>query len=100
MAMYENSRYLRTPAFDRVGFDKYILKCRERFTFNTENCTSHEWTIGDTLDGVAYRYYEESAFRWAILDANPKYRTEFDIEYGDVILIPSRDEVVNIVNGD
>ena len=56
------------------------------------------WKAGDTLDGVAYKFYEETEFRWAILDANTKYRTEFDIKVGDVILIPSFEEVVDLVN--
>lgn len=98
MSMYDNSRYLRTAAYTRTGFNNLMLKTRNRFSFNAQNCTSYEWTVGDTLDGVAYRYYNESALRWAILDANPQYRTEFDIAYGDIILIPSYEEVVNIVN--
>lgn len=98
MAVYENSRYLHTRQSTRLGFDSPTLEIRERFTFNQENCTMHEWCEGDTLDGVAYKYYGISALRWAILDANPKYRTEFDIKNGDSILIPDYDEVVNLVN--
>ena len=98
MAVYENSRYLHTRQSTRLGFDSTTLEIRERFTFNQENCTMHEWCEGDTLDGVAYKYYGISALRWAILDANPKYRTEFDIKNGDSILIPDYDEVVNLVN--
>ena len=41
---------------------------------------------------------EETALRWAILDANPQYRTEFDIENGDKILIPDYESVVKLVN--
>ena len=63
-----------------------------------QRCQIHEWTIGDTLDGISYKYYGNSAFRWAILDANPNYRTEFDIQYGDLISIPSYDEVLQKVN--
>lgn len=98
MAVYENSRYLHTRQSTRLGFDSPTLEIRERFTFNQEDCTMHEWCEGDTLDGVAYKYYGISALRWAILDANPKYRTEFDIKNGDSILIPDYDEVVNLVN--
>ena len=98
MAVYENSRYLHTRQSTRLCFDSPTLEIRERFTFNQENCTMHEWCEGDTLDGVAYKYYGISALRWAILDANPKYRTEFDIKNGDSILIPDYDEVVNLVN--
>ena len=98
MAVYENSRYLHTRQSTRLGFDSPTLEIRERFTFNQEDCTMHEWCEGDTLDGVAYKYYGISALRWAILDANPKYRTECDIKNGDSILIPDYDEVVNLVN--
>ena len=100
MAVYEKSRYLHTRVMTRLGWDSPTLQMRERFSFNQDNCTSYEWCDGDTLDGVAYKYYENTALRWAILDANPKYRTEFDIKNGDIILIPDYDEVVNIVNVD
>lgn len=98
MAVYENSRYLHTRQSNRLGWDTPTLEIRQRFTFNQEDCITHEWCEGDTLDGVAYRYYGICALRWAILDANPKYRTEFDIKNGDVVLIPDYEEVVSIVN--
>lgn len=98
MAVYENSRYLRTRQSVRLRWDSPTLETRHRFTFNQENCSIHEWCEGDTLDGVAYRYYGACALRWAILDANPRYRTEFDIKNGDSILIPDYEEVVSLVN--
>lgn len=96
--LYSNSRYLRTVVSTRRGMDTYFLDVRQRFTFNENNCKLYTWVEGDTLDGVSYRFYKNSSFRWAILDANPKYHTEFDIKNGDVILIPSYSEVVGIVN--
>lgn len=98
MAMFEDSRYLHTPQSNRLGWDKPTLQIRKRFIFNQDECELYEWCEGDTLDGVAYEYYENCALRWAILDANPKYRTEFDIKCGDIILIPDYEEVVDIVN--
>ena len=98
MPVYENSRYLHTQMFNRLGWDTPTLDVRERFTFNEQNCTPYMWVDGDTLDGVAYKQYGNTALRWAILDANPKYRTEFEIQNGDIILIPNYDEVVDIVN--
>lgn len=98
MAVYDNSRYLHTQLHTRLGEDAPMLKIRSRFSFNMENCTSYEWCKGDTLDGVAYRHYGISALRWVLLDANPQYRTEFDIVEGDVIQIPDYDEVVNLVD--
>lgn len=98
MAVYENSRYLRTKQVTRLGWDSPVLEMRSRFTFNQEKCKQYVWIEGDTLDGVAFRHYGISALRWAILDANTKYRTEFDIKNGDVILIPDYEEVVSLVN--
>lgn len=96
--MFENSRYLRTPIYNRLGEDTPILKMRSRFTFDIQKASIHEWVEGDTLDGLAYKYYGVSALRWAILDANPLYRSEYEINYGDRIFIPAYEEVVNIVN--
>ena len=98
MAVYENSRYLHTKQYTRLGWEEPTLGLRQRFNFNNENCTTYEWREGDTLDGVSYRHYGFCALRWAILDANPKYRTEFDIKNGDIILIPKYEEVVSLVN--
>ena len=96
--MFDTSRYLKTTLFKRPITNTYVLRLRERHTFNMQRCQVHEWTRGDTLDGISYKYYGNSAFRWAILDANPNYRTEFDIKCGDLISIPSYDEVLQKVN--
>lgn len=96
--VFENSRYLHTRQYTRLGWSSPTFEIRSRFTFNQEKCSNHEWCEGDTLDGVAFRYYGVSALRWAILDANPRYRTEFDIKNGDIILIPDFEEVVSLVN--
>lgn len=96
MPVYENSRYLHTEIQDYKGVS--VLGIRDRFSFNSENCIMHHWVSGDTLDGVAFKYYNNTALRWAILEANTQYRSEFDIQDGDLILIPDYDEVVNIVN--
>lgn len=99
MAVFENSRYLHTAIHSRFSPDEtQVFKIRDIFKFNKEICTTYIWTQGDTLDGVANRLYGISALRWAILDANPKYRTEFEIEEGDMLSIPDYDEVVDLVN--
>lgn len=96
--VFENSRYLHSKQMTRLGWDSPTLQMRSRYQFVQDKCTLHEWCEGDTLDGVAYRYYGNCALRWAILDCNPKYRTEFDIKNGDIVLIPDYEEVVAIVN--
>ena len=96
--LYENSRYLNTTLHTRGDLNNVVLKSRKRYSFNEDNCSVHVWSEGDTLDGLAYKTYGACALRWAILDANPTYRTEFDIQYGDKILLPDYDEVVSLVN--
>ena len=81
MAVYDNSRFINTNLEERDGVSK--LGFYTRNSFNMENATAYTWKEGDTLDGVAYNNYGISEFRWAILDANPQYRSEFDIEPGD-----------------
>lgn len=98
MAVYDGSRYLHTPMYNRFEGTTPVLKMRRRFSFNEQRCTYYTWIDGDTLDGVAFKHFGDCALRWAILDANPEYRTEFEIEAGDVILLPDPDEVVDLVN--
>lgn len=50
--------------------------------------TTRVWEIHDRIDNVAYEEYEDSGFWWAIMDANPKYLTPYDIQVGDTIIIP------------
>ena len=87
MAVYENSRYLQTTIYSRIPSKTTMFQLRQRHNFNEDNYTS-------------YQFYGNCALRWAILDANPKYRTEWDIENGDVINIPDYEEVVELVNGE
>ena len=98
MAIYDDSRYVQTSMFTRLGFDTPTLRNRERVKFREEDCELYQWSRGETLDGVAYNFYGNTRLRWAILAANPQYRTEFDIKSGDYILIPNYEEVVDFLN--
>ena len=98
MAVYENSRYLTSDMYYNSDKGTDLLSIRPRATFIEDNYTFYEWCEGDTLDGIAYKFYGESALRWAILDANPEYRSEFNIEVGDMIAIPDYEEVVELIN--
>lgn len=96
--VYENSRYLHTSIASRDSSGVYFFRTRERFKFPTRNMTFHEWKEGDSLYTLAVKYYEIASLRWAILDANPQYRTEFEIKAGDSIAIPSLTDVLNVVS--
>lgn len=98
MAIFEDSRYIECDVYSRGNEEVPTLTLRNRHKFNLDNAITHVWKSSDTLDGLAYKYYEIADLRWAILDANPQYRTEFDILAGDVIYIPDFEEVVDIVD--
>lgn len=97
MAVYENSRYLHTVLYNRKG-EFPVFKNRKRFNFPESECSTYQFKEGDSLDYVAYQFYGTTQLVWAIMDANPKYRTELDIEVGDYLIIPSYESVVSIVN--
>lgn len=94
MAVYKYSRYAKTSACYRRG-DAFILCLRNRVKFNESAATYYTVIQGDTIDGIAYRYYGNAQFWWAIMDANPQFVSELDIKPGDVLLIPNLDEVIN-----
>lgn len=93
MAVFQDSRYTKTSAYIRQG-NNLILSIRERNHFNIDKATFYTVVQGDTIDGIAYKQYGNAQLWWAIMDANPKYQSEVEIKPGDVITIPSFDEVV------
>lgn len=95
MAVFRDSRYTKTSAYVRQG-NNLILSIRERFDFNISNATYYTIVQGDTLDGIAYKHYGNAQLGWAIMDANRKYESEIELRPGDVIIIPSYDEVVSL----
>lgn len=95
MSVYKNSRYVKTPAYVRRG-ETLILSIRNRNNFDLTNATFYTFLQGDTIDGVAYKYYKNPQLWWAIMDCNPKYQSEIEIKAGDILTIPPYDEVVRV----
>lgn len=95
MSIYKHSRYLETSLYLRGGSTP-TFDTRKRIDFSKASGTYYTWCERDTTDNLAYKYYGSSALWWVILDANPQYQTELDIEVGDIIFIPNRTEVSNI----
>jgi hypothetical protein len=64
----------------------------------TENDAYVEWTVGDRLDKLAYRFYDNPALSKFILLANPQYLAESDIEIGDIIRVPlTKDDMFSFI---
>lgn len=95
MAVFQGSRYVKTPAYVRRG-ETLVLRIRERVHFSEALCRYYTVVQGDTLDGIAYTQYGNAQLGWAIMDANPVYQSEMDIKAGDVLKIPPFEEVVRV----
>lgn len=89
--IYVGSRYTNTALYNRNG--TLTFNQRNRFTFGTKNSVSHIYCDYDRLDNLAVKYYGNPQLYWVILDANPQYRCEMDINIGDTLLIPNYEEV-------
>ena len=94
MSVYKGSRYTNTETYNPVGGKGKLFAIRERPNISIKNAKYHTWTQSDTLDFLAYTVYGNSELWWAILDANPQYQSELDIQIGDLLTIPSFNEVV------
>lgn len=95
MSVFRDSRYIKTSAYVRQG-GNLIFSIRSRNHFNESRATFYTVVQGDTIDGIAYKHYGNAQLWWAIMDANPKYQSEVEIKPGDVLTIPSYDEVVKV----
>ena len=95
MAVYQGSRYVKTPAYVRRG-ETLVLNIRERAYFKESHCNYYTVVQGDTIDGIAYKQYGNAQLGWAIMDANPVYQSEIEVKAGDVIKIPPYEEVVRL----
>lgn len=90
--IYENSRYMKAEVKDTDGI--YIFKPRSKHTISSDGAKVHLFSAGDTLDGLANFYLGNPQLWWAILEMNPKYRSELEIPYGENLIIPSYHEVI------
>lgn len=93
--VYKDSRYVQTRVYIHAG-ETAVLGIRNRNNFDMTNAVYYTVMRGDTLDGISYKQYGNERLGWAILDANPKYQSEIEIQPGDVIAIPPFDEVVRV----
>lgn len=93
--LYEGTRYLSTTPFVD-GNGTLLLTLRRPYTFSLVDAKYHRLSAGETVDSLAYKYYNNSGLAWAITDANPKYMSELDMKTGDIVTIPSFEEVVSL----
>ena len=58
----------------------------------------YKFKKGDRLDLLASKFYNDPQKGWLILQANPEYHHEFEIQVGDNIIIPKNDKEVDYTN--
>ena len=92
MAVYKNSRYMKTKVKNVEG--NLVLKRRNRVKFNSSKMTLYQYTVSDRLDLLAKKFYHDYQLWWIILEANTIYRTVLDIKVGDILKIPDYEEVM------
>lgn len=91
--IYDNSRYKDCDILYTKEGTPFLS---QRGDFSPETVLEYyTFKEGDTLDGLAYKYYGDASLWWSILDANPSFESEIEIEYGTVLTIPTKREVVN-----
>ena len=96
MAVFVGSRYARTGLYRTDEHLTLVFDIRSRPKFNPDNFLYYTWVQGDTADGVAYRYYKNAQLWWAIMDANPQYMFDNEINPGDIVNIPGYLEVARL----
>ncbi len=90
--IYKHSRYSKTFLFNHNG--NIIFRQRKRFVFGMNESQRHRFKESDRLYNLAREYYGDTQLWWVFLDANPRYRTEMDIKPGDILIVPSFEEVM------
>lgn len=95
MAIHKGSRYIHTPVYARRG-QEFIFDIRNKYKLNSDNATYYTVVQGDSIDGIAYKFYGNANLYWAIMDANPQLQSELDIKVGEVLMIPDFEEVTKV----
>ena len=95
MSLYAGSRYANCDRLRKNG--RPFLGIPERAEFTASKCTLYQVIAGDTIDGIAYKFYGNASYWWCIMDANREYSSELEIKAGDILQIPSIDEIRKVV---
>lgn len=100
MAIYKNSRYSTglNIYYDRKQDTTYmdfpetsIQVAKDDFVYRLRS--------GESIEFLANQFYGSPHLKWIILYANPQYTSEFEIRAGDTLVIPTKERVMDYVNG-
>lgn len=96
MSVYSRSRFIQTEV-DLFNYPALIMRIRNPANFNPNTSTNYQFTGYDNVRLLAYKFYGSPDLWWAILDANPQYQSELEIQVGDILKIPPSREVAEYV---
>lgn len=96
--IYEGSRYSKGYLLEDKDNEGFYL-APEPLNYETQKSDLiYQFKIGDRLDLLSKKFYDNPSYKWLILKANPQYFSELDIKHGDIIVIPNPQEVEAYVN--
>lgn len=96
--IYEGSRYSNTPLINYDG--KYSFEKRRLVEFDLTDSELYLVKEGDTYDGLAHEFYNNSNLWWVLLDANKDLVPGFfeGLVPGTQLNIPSQRQVQEVLN--
>ena len=93
MVLKKGSRYEKVRVYTHVDPKRGVnslFKRRRPLIFPPDSEIIRHMVIeGETLDYLAYEYLGDARLWWVILELNSKYLTPYDINIGDIILVPT-----------
>ena len=97
MAILRGSRYQGVPITgvrNVEGNERKFINDRRIFSLDDvgEDAIEHTLVGGEELDSLASRYYDDDKLYWLIADVND-ILFPFDVEPGQVIVVPNPDIV-------
>lgn len=92
MPVFEGSRYTKATAYSVLEDDGRVVTVighRKDYIPPHPSDMTYRFKQGDRLDLIAHQFYGDPQLYWVILDANPQYASELDIQPGDFLTIPA-----------
>lgn len=101
MTIYQGSRYTNATGYTvptNDGGVAVIIGDRKEMSVSKEYAQMYKVSQGQRLDQIAYEIYGNAQFKDYIMDANPQYPCELFIKPGDIITIPSLDDILGAMS--
>ena len=92
------SRYISIPYYYNTEDDKYIYGTAQQLN-ESISFVLHEVQIGDTLDSLALKYYNNPTLYWIIADFNKIQDPYKELEIGEKLKVPSISSISFVNDG-